>query len=388
VNIQHAHASPLRVAILGGSGYTGGELARLLLQHPLVEVAQIASTHHAGSYLHALHPNLRPAGGRPPIRLVSPDALEPCDVLFVAQPHGVSMGQIERYQALAPRIIDLSADFRLRRAADYPRWYGHAHLRPDLLERAVYGIPELHRAELPAAQIISGAGCLATAAILALAPLARAGVLDREAPLVIEAKVGSSAAGAEPGAGSHHPDRSHAVRSFAPTGHRHTAEIMQELDWPEATSESATSSGVYLSATAVELVRGVLVTAQAFLRERLSDADLWRLYRAAYGREPFIRIVRERSGVYRYPEPKIVTGTNYCDIGFEVEPGTRRVVVMAALDNLMKGAAGNAVQTLNTVQGWDETIGLTFTGLHPVRASIANNRSPQRCRDRESFCSF
>ncbi len=366
MSMQHEHAAPVRVSILGGSGYAGGELARLLLQHPLVEVAQIASGHHAGSYLHSLHPNLRPAGGRPPMRLVSPDALEPCDVLFITQPHGVSMRQIERYQALAPRIIDLSADFRLRRAADYPRWYGHAHPHPELLERAVYGIPELHRAELPEARLISGAGCLATAAILALAPLARADVLDREAPLLIEAKVGSSAAGAEPGAGSHHPDRSHAVRSFAPTGHRHTAEIVQELDWPEATDEPGPPRGVYFSATAVELVRGVLVTAQAFLRERLTDADLWRLYRAAYGAEPFIRIVKERSGVYRYPEPKIVTGTNYCDIGFEVEPGTRRVVVMAALDNLMKGAAGNAVQALNAALGWDETTGLTFSGLHPI----------------------
>jgi N-acetyl-gamma-glutamyl-phosphate/LysW-gamma-L-alpha-aminoadipyl-6-phosphate reductase len=366
VSNQQEQASPVRVAILGGSGYTGGELARLLAQHPYVQVAQIASAHHAGSYLHSLHPNLRPSGGRPAIRLVAPDVLEPCDVLFVAQPHGVSMGEIERYQALAPRVIDLSADFRLRRHDDYTRWYGHAHPRPDLLAQAVYGIPELHRAELPEARLISGAGCLATAAILALAPLARAGVLDREAPLVIEAKVGSSAAGAEPGAGSHHPDRSHAVRSFAPTGHRHTAEVMQELDWPEASDEAETSRGVYFSATAVELVRGVLVTAQAFLRERLSDGDLWRLYRAAYGSEPFIRLVKERSGVYRYPEPKLLTGSNYCDIGFEVEPGTRRVVVMAALDNLMKGAAGNAVQALNAALGWDETTGLTFTGLHPI----------------------
>ncbi len=366
MSVQHEHASPVRAAILGGSGYTGGELARLLLQHPLVQVSQIASTHHAGSYLHALHPNLRPAGGRPPIQLVSPEALEPSDVLFVAQPHGVSMGQIERYQALAPRIIDLSADFRLRRTEDYPRWYGHPHPRPDLLERTVYGIPELHRDELPEAHLISGAGCLATAAILGLAPLARAGVLDREAPLIIEAKVGSSAAGAEPGAGSHHPDRSHAVRSFAPTGHRHTAEIMQELDWPEATAEPGHMRGIYFSATAVELVRGVLVTAQTFLRERLTDSDLWKLYRAAYGAEPYIRIVKERSGVYRYPEPKVLIGSNYCDIGFEVEPGTRRVVVMAALDNLMKGAAGNAVQALNAALGWDETIGLNFTGLHPI----------------------
>jgi N-acetyl-gamma-glutamyl-phosphate/LysW-gamma-L-alpha-aminoadipyl-6-phosphate reductase len=364
MTIPNPSTSPVRVAIIGGSGYAGGELARLLLQHPFVQVAQIASEHHAGSYLHALHPNLRPAGGRPPIRLVASAALEPCDVLFVAQPHGVSMRQIERFQTLAPRIIDLSADFRLRRPADYPRWYGHEHPQPDLLGQAVYGIPELHRAELPEARLISGAGCLATAAILGLRPLARAGLIDRNAPLLIEAKVGSSAAGAEPGAASHHPDRSHAVRSFAPTAHRHTAEIMQELDWPEATTES--SCGVYFSATAIELVRGALITAQVFLRERLTDADLWRVYRAAYGAEPFIRIVKERSGVYRYPEPKILAGTNYCDIGFEAEPGTRRVVVMAALDNLMKGAAGNAVQALNAAMGWAETIGLEFTGLHPI----------------------
>lgn len=366
MSTQHQAGSPVRVAIIGGTGYTGGELARLLAQHPLVQITQIASEHHPGSYLHSFHPNLRPAGGRPPIRLVAPDALEPCDVLFVAQPHGVSMRQIERYQSLAPRIIDLSADFRLHRAEDYPRWYGHAHPHPELLERAVYGIPELHRADLPEAQIISGAGCLATASILALHPLAQANVLDRSAPLVIEAKVGSSAAGAEANASSHHPDRSHAVRSFAPTGHRHTAEIMQELDWPEASDEPGQTRGVYFSATAVELVRGVLITAQAFLCERMTDADLWRLYRGAYGSEPFIRIVKERSGVYRYPEPKLLAGSNYCDIGFEVEPGTRRVVVMAALDNLMKGAAGNAVQALNAAMVWDETIGLTFPGLHPM----------------------
>ena len=358
------NASSVRVAILGGSGYAGGELARLLMQHPFVEVGQIASAHHAGSYLHSLHPNLRPAGGQPQLRLVAPAQLELCDVLFVAQPHGVSMGQIECLQALAPRVIDLSADFRLRRPADYPRWYGHAHPQPALLGQAVYGIPELHRADLPEARLISGAGCLATAAILGLWPLAQAGLIDRAAPLVIEAKVGSSAAGAEAGAASHHPDRSHAVRSFEPTAHRHTAEIMQELDWPEATADGI--AGVYFSATAIELVRGALITAQVFLRERLSDADLWRIYRAAYGAESFIRIVKERSGVYRYPEPKLLAGTNHCDIGFEAEPGTRRVVVMAALDNLMKGAAGNAVQALNAAMGWQEHTGLEFSGLHPI----------------------
>lgn len=373
-------ARPLVTAgIVGASGYTGGELARLLLAHPQVRLTQVTSERHAGAYVHAVHPNLRPAATstQPRLRFTPAAELEPCDVLFLAQPHGSAMRHIEEYRALAPRIIDLSADFRLRDAASYPRWYGHAHPRPDLLADAVYGIPELHREALPDARLVTGAGCIATAAILGLRPLVAAGVLDREAPLLLEAKVGSSAAGAEATPSSHHPERSGAVRSFRPTGHRHTAEIVQELSWPDAASSLGAQAdgkplvpgcapGLYMSATAVELVRGILVTAQTFTRQRVSDRDLWRIYREAYGSEPFIRIVKERAGVYRYPEPKTLAGSNYCDIGFEIEPDTRRVVVMAALDNLMKGAAGNAVQALNAMMGWDETLGLGFTGLHPL----------------------
>ncbi|MGZ3600307.1 MAG: N-acetyl-gamma-glutamyl-phosphate reductase [Ktedonobacterales bacterium] len=360
----------VRASIVGASGYTGGELARLLLYHPMVHVAQIASTSHAGKYLHSLHPNLRPAGGRPPVRLVAPDALGPCDVLFLALPHGATMHEIARYQEIAPRIIDLGADFRLRSPEAYPRWYGEEHPRPDLLARAVYGIPELHRAALPEATLVSGAGCLATAAILGLRPLVAAGLFDRDAPLVIEAKVGSSAGGAAAAPDSHHPERSGAVRSFQPTAHRHTAEMVQELGWPDAAgpnpNDPASARGLYFSATAVELVRGALITAHGFLRERLEERDLWAVYRAAYGAESFIRLVKERTGIYRYPEPKLLAGTNYCDIGFAIEPDTRRVVVLAALDNLMKGAAGNAVQALNAMMGWDETLGLDFPGLHPL----------------------
>lgn len=358
----------VRASIVGASGYTGGELARLLLHHPQVRVAQIASTSHAGKYVHSIHPNLRPVGGRQPIKLTDPSAMEPCDVLFLALPHGATMHEIARYQEIAPRIIDLGADFRLRRPESYPRWYGEKHPRPDLLAHTVYGIPELHRAALPDATLISGAGCLATAAILGLRPLVDAGLLDREAPLVIEAKVGSSAGGAAAGPDSHHPERSGAVRSFQPTAHRHTAEIVQELSWPEARGSDSSDSvrGLYFSATAVELVRGALITAHGFLRDRLEERDLWAVYRAAYRTEPFIRLVKERTGIYRFPEPKLLAGTNYCDIGFAIEPGTRRVVVLAALDNLMKGAAGNAVQALNAMMGWDETLGLDFSGLHPL----------------------
>jgi len=217
----------------------------------------------------------------------------------------------------------------------------------------VYGLPEVYREELRDARYASGVGCNATAVNLALWPLARAGLIER---VVAEVKVGSSEAGNKHSLASHHPERSGAVRSFAPTGHRHQAEMRQVLGDFE----------LHFSATAIELVRGVLCTAHCFLREDLQERDLWKLYRGAYADEPFIRIVKDRAGVYRYPEPKILAGANFCDVGFERDPDSNRVVVISALDNLMKGAAGSAVQSMNVMMGWGETLGLEFVGLHPI----------------------
>lgn len=352
--------SRLRVGIVGGSGYTAGELLRILLFHPQVEIAQVASGGHAGQYVHSTHPNLR---GVTALRYCRPEDLTTCDLLFLCLPHGHSAGNIERYRGLASKVIDLSADFRLRSPELYRRWYGAEHPAPALLSEAVYGLPELHREELSSASLVSGTGCMATTAILGLAPLYRAGLVNRQIPLVVEGKIGSSAAGATPGAGSHHSDRSGAVRSFQPTGHRHSAELIQELG-----RESGGELGQTLafSATAVEMVRGILITAHVFLNEQIDEKRLWRVYREAYQREPFVRLVKERQGVYRYPEPKILAGSNYCDVGFELDAEQGRVVVMAALDNLVKGAAGNGVQAMNCMYGWDETLGLSFPGLHPV----------------------
>ncbi len=352
--------SRIRVALLGGSGYTAGELLRILLFHPRVEIVQVASSGHAGQFVHSTHPNLR---GVTALRYCRPDDLEPCDLLFLCLPHGHSAGQIKRYRGLAGRVIDLSADFRLRSPELYRRWYGAEHPAPETLREAVYGLPELHRAELCEATLVSGTGCMATTAILGLAPLYRAGLVNRAIPLVLEGKIGSSAAGAAPGAGSHHPDRSGAVRSFQPTGHRHSAELIQELG-RESGGELAQQ--LAFSATAVEMVRGILITAHVFLNEQVDEKRLWRVYREAYQPEPFVRLVKERQGVYRYPEPKILAGSNYCDVGFELDAEQGRVVVMAALDNLVKGAAGNGVQAMNCMYGWDETLGLSFPGLHPV----------------------
>jgi len=344
-------------SIAGGSGYTGGELLRLLLDHPNVEVAQVTSERRAGKRVTGAHPNLR---RRTDLKFASVDDLECSDVLFLALPHGASGAQIERFIDRAAVIIDLSADFRLREPADYPRWYGHEHPHPELLADFVYGIPELHREEMRSANRISSAGCLATAAILGLYPLAREELIDLRRPVVVEVKTGSSGAGAEEGAASHHPERSGVMRSFMPTGHRHTAEVEQEV------CGRSGAPCVSFSATAVEAVRGILATCHVFLNRELTERDLWQTFRRVYGSEPFIRLVKESGGLYRYPEPKILSGSNYCDIGFELDQRNGRVVVMAALDNLMKGAAGQAVQAMNIRLGFAEDAGLGFAGLHPI----------------------
>ena len=350
----------MKAAIVGASGYAGGELLRLLLSHPQVEVAQATSERQAGKFVHSVHPHLRK---RTDLKFTSRATLAPVDVLFLALPHGQTSKEIDRLLAQAPIVIDLSADFRLHDRGDYPTWYGWEHPRPALLADFVYALPELHRAEIRTANRLATGGCLATAAILAIYPLARAGVIDPSRPLVIEGKSGSSAGGAEPGPASHHPHRSGEMRSFAPTAHRHTAEIIQELGFA---SGNGSAPSVAFSATAVEAVRGILMTAHVFLLDDLAERDLWKIYRAAYAQEPFMRIVKEAQGIHRYPNPKILSGTNYCDVGFERDPHSRRVVVMSALDNLMKGAAGQAVQALNVRCGWDEQTGLDFPGLYPI----------------------
>jgi LysW-gamma-L-alpha-aminoadipyl-6-phosphate/LysW-L-glutamyl-5-phosphate reductase len=340
----------IQVAIAGGSGYVGGELLRLLLGHAGVDVIQITSERYAGKYVHTVHPNLR---GATRLKFRPLEELMQSDLLFLALPHGQAARQIDRFTALAERIIDLSADFRLRCPDDYAKWYGRAHPNPAWLEHFVYGLPELHRDTLAGARYCSGVGCNATAVNLALWPLAAQKLIERA---VIEVKVGSSEGGSDPGLAGHHPERSGCVRSFAPTGHRHQAEIIQELGPFE----------LHFSATAVEMVRGVLCTAHVFLDQTLSERDVWRLYRAAYGPEPFIRLVKERQGVYRYPEPKILAGTNFCDVGFALDDHANRLVVIAAIDNLMKGAAGTAVQAMNVMMAWPEETGLGFQGLHPI----------------------
>lgn len=341
-----------RVSIVGASGYAGGELLRLLLDHPRVEVAQVTSERQAGKLVHAVHPNLR---GRTDLKFVPQRQLAPCDVLCLALPHGKAQARIAHYAEQAARIVDLSADFRLGDPARYQRWYGEPHQAPDWQAKFVYGLPETRREALAGASYVSGVGCNATASILALLPLVRAELIDRARPVVVDLKVGSSEGGNSPSEGSHHPERSGAVRSFAPVRHRHAAEVAQELGLE-----------AHLSVTAIEMVRGVLATAHCFAARPLELKDLWRAYRGAYGKEPFVRLVRAETGIHRYPEPKLLAGSNYADVGFDYDPETGRLVSLCAIDNLMKGAAGSALQSLNIMMGWEETLGLGFPGLHPI----------------------
>jgi len=341
------------VSIVGGSGYGGGELLRLLLGHPQVNMKQVTSRSHVGEYVYQVHPNLRK---RSQLKFSDPSQLEPVDVLFLAQPHGQAQQHIEHYSSLAPRIIDLSADFRLRDAADYEKWYGEKHSAPEWLSKFVYGLPELHREKISKASYISGVGCNATACNLALLPLIQADLLDLSARAIVEIKVGSSEGGAEGNSGSLHAERANVIRTFSAFGHRHTAEVIQEMGIKD----------ISLTMTAVDLVRGVLATAHARVKQGTATKDLWKAYRAVANENPFVRVVKEQRGIYRVPEPKILAGSNYADLGFELDESNGHIVSMCAIDNLMKGASGSAVQCMNLMMGWDETLGLEFAGLHPI----------------------
>ena len=342
----------LNVSIIGGSGYGGGELLRLLLGHPQVQVQQVTSRAHLGEFVYQVHPNLRK---RTTLKFCDPAQVEPADILFLALPHGQVQTQIDHYAEIAPKIIDLSADFRLKDPALYEKWYGQPHAAPQWLDKFVYGLPEIHRAEIAGASYISGVGCNATASNLALLPLVQADLIEKGTPVFIEIKVGSSESGAAGNAGSLHAERANVIRTFSSFGHRHTAEVIQESGL----------SDVSLTMTAVDLVRGALATVHTKAKEGVATKDLWKAYRAASNDNPFIRVVKEQRGIYRVPEPKVVAGSNYADISFDMDDSNRHLVSICAIDNLMKGASGSAVQCMNIMMGWDETLGLEFSGLHP-----------------------
>jgi len=355
-------------SVVGASGFAGGELLRLLAGHPSFELAQATSREYANRTVGSVHPNLRSLD----LRFADPGDLDSVDVLFAAAPHGVAMEHVDEWCAVADTVVDLSADFRLDAEGQYDEWYD-GHGAPEHLDDAVYALPELSREDLAGADLIASGGCNATATILGLLPLHEAGLLD-DAQVVVDVKVGSSEGGAGGGPASSHPERSGVVRPYAPTGHRHEAEIEQALD-----------ISVSFTAHAVDMVRGASATCHVFPAsdasggsedehsgssgvpaESPSKSDLWAAFRETYGDEPFVETVAGGSGTYRYPEPKVVAGTNGAEVGFEVDPENGRVVTFAAIDNVVKGSAGQAVHAANLALGYEETAGLDQLGLHPV----------------------
>jgi len=348
--------STLKISIIGGSGYSGGELLRILLQHPQVQVHQVTSNRYAGLPVTQVHPNLRSITS---LKFSKLEDLESCDFLFTSLPNGESMNHMSAWMTIAEKIIDLGADFRLESPDSWEQWYGTKHSLPDSISQFTYGVPELFREQVRSARYVSGPGCEAIVSILSLFPFIKHGIIKKDR-VIIDAKMGSSQAGNKPSPASHHAERAGVTRSYKPTGHRHTAEIEQAL------SNFSPGTQVDISATAIEMVRGILVTIHTYLDGVLEEKDIWKILRQEYSQEPFIRIVKEKRGLYRFPEPKILQGTNTCEIGFEKDVRSNRLVILGAVDNLVKGTAGNATQCMNLICGFPETQGLEFPGLHPV----------------------
>ncbi len=348
----------MKVGVVGASGYVGGETIRLLVNHPEVEIVAVTSRQHAGEYLHRIQPSLK---GFTDIKFSELDydkMSSECDLVFTAVPHGTATEIVKTFYDRGTRVIDLSADFRLHNPSDYDKWYGWTHPHPNYLEKSVFGVPELHREKIKDAKIVSCPGCMAVTATLALAPMIRENIIDTK-HIIVDSKIGSSGAGA--GSGTSHAMRAGVIRPYKPSGHRHTGEIEQELG--EIAGEKI---GVSMSPHAVDVVRGILCTSHTFLKKDIEEKEIWKIYRAAYGDERHIRLIRDKKGLYKFPDPKFLVGSNFCDIGFDIDRENNRLVVLSASDNLMKGAAGSAIQNMNVMFGLDESVGISHTPLTPV----------------------
>ena len=350
----------MRIGLIGGSGYVGGELLRLLIMHPQAEVTMVTSRQVVGEYVFNSHPNLR---GLTQLKFVPMDIAElqkNCDLVFTATPHGGSVNLVPKLLEAGLKVIDMSADFRLKNPDDYEKWYGWKHTHPELLKEAAYGLPELHRDEIKKARIVACPGCMATATMLPLVPIVKAGLVENKR-IVADLKVGSSGGGSKPTVASHHPERFGGVRPYKVVGHRHIAEVEQELN-------AFTNEAISISFTphAVNMVRGILSTIHTFPKQPLTNKDVWKALRGQYEGEPFIRFVKYQKGSYQLPDPKVTLGTNYCDIGFEIDEHANRLLLFSAIDNMVKGASGQGVQCMNLLMGIEETTGLKSTGFHPM----------------------
>jgi N-acetyl-gamma-glutamyl-phosphate reductase len=349
----------VRVAVVGASGYSGEELVRLLLGHPGVELVAVTSRQYAGRTVAQVFPRFGHWGRARELRFEEPDVrrlAELADVVFLALPHGVAAEFARPLLESGRVVIDLSADFRLRDAAVYEEFYGHAHPAPELLSQAVYGLPELYRERLRGARLVAAPGCYPTSILLPLVPLLRAGLIESDG-IVVNSLSGVSGAGRKAELEYLFCECAESLRAYGVPKHRHLSEIEQELSL-------AAGRRVVIRFTPhlVPVRRGILTTVVARPTAGLGTAgEVFALtgrieacYRAAYGDEPFVRVLDDKG----LPDTKNVVGTNVCEIGWRLDPRSGHVVVVSAEDNLLKGASGQAVQCMNLVCGFAETTGL------------------------------
>ncbi len=345
----------LKIAIVGANGYTGGEMVRLLAAHPSVELVALTSRQFAGKNVTDVFPALRGILDMPLVELDADDIGGKCDAAFLAIPHAQAMPIVADLIKKGTRVVDYSADFRLKDPQLYKKWYKAEHTELSLLEKAVYGLPELHREELRKVQLVALPGCYPTGALLALAPAIKQGLIDLKT-IVINSMSGVSGAGQKPTPQTHYPEIADNVRAYGVTSHRHTPEIEQELS-----RIAGEDVNVLFTPHLVPATRGILSTVAAAALSETSSEELAAIYRDFYKDSPFVRICE--SGTY--PEIRFVRGSNYCDIGLAYDERTRKIIIISAIDNLCKGASGQGVQCMNIMFGLPEQSGLAFGGLTP-----------------------
>lgn len=344
----------INVSVIGASGYGGAETVRLLTMHPQVRLMHVTAETNKGAAMSSLYPNLRGFVDQTMIEADLARIGSDSDVTVVSLPSGTAMHLVPELLKQGSKVIDLAADFRLKQAELYPQWYKLTHTAPEYLSEAVYGLPELHRHAIATARLVANPGCYPAAALLALAPLLRAGKVYSEG-IVIDAKSGVSGAGRGGGGGFGFSEANENVKAYSIVGHNHTAEIEQELS-----GVAGTAVQVVFTPHLIPMTRGILVTAYAPLAADLADDEAMALYHQTYVHEPFVRVLD-----HVLPETKATLGSNYCDVAVRVNQRAGVAIAIAAIDNLGKGAAGQAVQNLNLMCGLPEEMGLKFPGLYP-----------------------
>lgn len=345
----------INVAIAGATGYTGSELLRVLYHHPDVRVIRITSEQHAGALLSAVFPQFGGLMNLTYEPLAADTLSQDADLVFLALPHTLSMKIASPLFAKGVRVIDLSADFRLKDADLYKTWYNVEHASPQLLKEAVYGLPEIGRAGIAGARLLANPGCYPTCALLALAPLLKQQIIQTQG-IVIDAKSSVSGAGKAPKPHLHFPEVNEALMAYRVAEHQHTPEIEQEMSHLAGRKITVT-----FTPHLIPMNRGLLCTVYGQSRRKISTEDLADEARVFYRKEPFVRVLAPGA----FPNTRDVRGTNRCDIGFKADERTGRIIAVSVIDNLVKGASGQAVQNMNLMMGLEESRGLDLAPLTP-----------------------